>query len=286
MQLNFDARRVAPSTAPEPVETGTYPVIIKAAQEKPTKNQDGTFVELTLEVMHGPAAGKRIIDRLNLGNKNPQAVEIAYGQLSAICHVTGRMQIQSEQQLVGATMQVYVVKEPRVDAPGQYGNAVKGYKDMQGNDPGQAGAHGNMGGAQQGGQQFGGAQQGQGFGGQQQDPNAGQNFGGGQQFNGQGGGQQFDPNAGQANGYNPNQQGQNFGGGQQQGNGQNFGGGNGYNPNQGGQQFDPNAGQGQQFGGGQQGQNFGGAQQGGGYNPNQGGGAGGPAGNGNAPSWA
>lgn len=282
MQLNFDARRVAPSTAPEPVETGTYPVVIKAAQEKPTRANDGTLVELTLEVLHGPAQGKRIIDRLNLGNKNPQAVEIAYGQLSAICHVTGRMQIQSEQQLVGATMQVYVVKEPRADAPGQYGNAVKGYKDMQGNDPGQAGNHGNMqqGGGQMQGQQFGGAQQGQQFGGgQQQDPNAGQNFGGGQQqqFGGQGGG--FDPNAGQGNGYNPNQQqGQNFGGGQQQG--QNFGNGGGYNPNQGGGGFDPNAGN-------QQGGGYNPNQGGGGYNPNQGGnGGGGPAGNGNAPSWA
>lgn len=279
MQLNFDARRVAPSTAPEPVETGTYPVIIKAAQEKPTKNQDGTFVELTLEVMHGPAAGKRIIDRLNLGNKNPQAVEIAYGQLSAICHVTGRMQIQSEQQLVGATMQVYVVKEPRADAPGQYGNAVKGYKDMQGNDPGQSGQHGNMGGGAPQGQQFGGAPQGQqNFGGgQQHDPNAGQNFGGGQNHNNQGGGYNpngqgggFDPNA-QGGGYNPNAQ----GGGAQQG--QNFGNGGGYNPNQGGGGFDPNAGN--QQGGGYN------PNQGGGYNPNQGG-SGGPAGNGNAPSWA
>lgn len=279
MQLNFDARRVAPSTAPEPVETGTYPVIIKAAQEKPTKNQDGTFVELTLEVMHGPAAGKRIIDRLNLGNKNPQAVEIAYGQLSAICHVTGRMQIQSEQQLVGATMQVYVVKEPRADAPGQFGNAVKGYKDMQGNDPGQAGAHGNMGGGAPQGQNFGGAPQGQqNFGGApQNDPNAGQNFGGqnhnnqggGYNPNGQGGG--FDPNA-QGGGYNPNQ----GGGGSPQG--QNFGNGGGYNPNQGGGGFDPNAGN--QQGGGYN------PNQGGGYNPNQGGGVGGPAGNGNAPSWA
>lgn len=278
MQLNFDARRVAPSTAPEPVETGTYPVIIKAAQEKPTKNQDGTFVELTLEVMHGPAAGKRIIDRLNLGNKNPQAVEIAYGQLSAICHVTGRMQIQSEQQLVGATMQVYVVKEPRADAPGQFGNAVKGYKDMQGNDPGQAGAHGNMGGGAPQGQQFGGAPQGQQNFGAGQDPNAGQNFGGGQNHNNQGGGYNpngqgggFDPNA-QGGGYNPNQ----HGGGAPQG--QQFGNGGGHNPNQqGGGGFDPNAGN--QQGGGYN------PNQGGGYNPNQGG-AGGPAGNGNAPSWA
>lgn len=279
MQLNFDATRVAPSTAPEPVETGTYPVIIKAAQEKPTRANDGsTLLELIYEVMNGPAAGKRITDRLNLGNKNPQAVEIAYGQLSAICHVTNRLRIQSEQQLLGGTMQVYVVKEPRADAPGQYGNSVKGYKDMQGNDPGQGGQHGNMqqgGGAPQG-QNFGGGQpQGQGF-----DPNANQGGGGyGQPQNNNG----FDPNS-QGGGYgNPNGGG-NFGGGQPQNNG------GGYNPNQGGGGFDPNAnGQG---GGYNPNQNQGGGyqqqpnNQGGGYNPNQGGGAGGPAGNGNAPSWA
>jgi len=269
MQLNFDARRVAPSTAPEPVETGTYPVVIKAAQEKPTRANDGTLVELILEVLHGPAQGKRITDRLNLGNKNPQAVEIAYGQLSAICHVTGRMQIQSEQQLVGATMQVYVVKEPRADAPGQYGNAVKGYKDMQGNDPGQAGNHGNM-------QQGGGQMQGQNFGGgAPQDQQQFQGQGQGQNFNGQGAG--HDPNAGQN--FNANQ-------------GQNFNGGGNFNGQGQGQDFNQN--QGQNFNGQGAGQGGYNPNPAGGYNPNQGGynpnqggnGGGGPAGNGNAPSWA
>lgn len=277
MQLNFDANNVAPNTAPEPVETGSYLVCIVGAEEKPTKANDGSsFLELVLEVKQGPMQGKRVIDRLNLNNKNPQTQEIAYGQLSAIAHVIGRKQLQHSQQLLGGMMTVYVVKEPRNDRPGEYSNTVKGYKDVNGNDPQFGGQQGQ--GQHAGG--YNGGQQQQNFAGQGQQN---QNFNGGQ---GQNNGGQFQPNNG---GQNFNGGGQNNGGWQGQdqnnnGGNQNF---NGGQQNNGGQ-FQQNNGQQQNFnGGGQQNQNFNNGGQNNGnqnFNGNNGGGNG-PTSNG-TPDWA
>lgn len=276
MQLNFDANNVAPNTAPEPVETGSYLVCIVGAEEKPTKANDGSsFLELVLEVKQGPMQGKRVIDRLNLNNKNPQTQEIAYGQLSAIAHVIGRKQLQHSQQLLGGMMTVYVVKEPRNDRPGEYSNTVKGYKDVNGNDPQFGGQQGQ--GQHAGG--YNGGQQQQNFAGQGQQN---QNFGG----QGQNNGGQFQPN---------NNGGQNFNGGQNnggwQGQDQNNNGGNqNFNGGQqnNGQQFQQNNGQQQNFnGGGQQNQNFNNGGQNNGnqnFNGNNGGGNG-PTSNG-TPDWA
>ena len=279
MQLNFNASQHAPQTTPEPVETAWYPVLITSAEEKPNKAGSGSFLEIGFTIQGGQYANRVVKGRLNLKHPNPQTVEIARGELSAICHVTGRMQLQHAQQLLGAALQIYAVKAPRNDRPGQFSNDIQGYRDMNGNEPGQGGNHGGFaGGSQQqmgGGQNFQGGNPNGGY-----DPNANQQGGwqggnqqggnpnGGYQQNNNGGG--FDPNAGQNN-----QQ----GGGYQQNNG----GGYQQNPNQqgGGYQQNPNQ-QGQNFqGGNQQGGNFQGNGQGG--NPQ---GNGGPAGGGNMPSWA
>lgn len=260
MQLNFNASHHNPQTTPEPVDTAWYPVTITSAEEKPNKAGSGSYLELGLTIQQGPNARRVVKARLNLKHPNPQTVEIAQGELSAICHVTGRMQLQHAQQLLGANMQAYIVKAPRNDRPGQFSNDVQGYRDMNGNEPGQGGNHGGFAG------QGGGQQQGQ-----------HQNYGGGQ-----GGG--YDPNANQQ-GNGGNWQGNNNGGYQQNNNGggnfdqnQQGGGQGGYQqgPNGGGQ------GGGYQQQGNGQGQNFGnGNGQGGNQQGN-----GGPAGGGNMPSWA
>lgn len=277
MQLNFNASQVSPQTTPEPVDTAWYPVVITSAEEKPNSKNTGSYLELGFTIQGGQYANRVIKGRLNLKHPNPQTVEIAQGELSAICHVTGRMQLQHAQQLLGAPLQVYAIKAPRNDRPGQFSNDIQGYRDMNGNEPGQGAQHGGFaGGAQQQqtqGQNFGGNPQG----GNPQGGWQGNNGGGGFDPNQQGGNggyqqqntQGFDPNAGQNNGnfQQGNQQGgyqQNPQGGYQQ---QQQGG----NPNGGYQQQSSN-----QQGGGQNFGNNGGNQQG----------AGGPAGGGNMPSWA
>ena len=50
-------------------------------------------------MLDGPYKGRKLFDRLNLVNANPQTVEIAQRTLSAICHATGRMQVQDSEEL-------------------------------------------------------------------------------------------------------------------------------------------------------------------------------------------
>lgn len=137
--LNFNAAGVKPNVALEAVPSGQYPVMITASSQKPTKNQKGQYIELEMTISGGEFQGRKVFDRLNIINDNQVAVDIAYATLSAICHVTGRFQIQDTQQLHGVPFVAVVAKLPRDDRPDTMTNEVKGYKDINGNDPGAAG---------------------------------------------------------------------------------------------------------------------------------------------------
>jgi hypothetical protein len=187
--LNFSSRTVAPNASLEPVPSGVYDVTVTNTQEKPTKDGQGSYIEFELTIRHPEPSlnNRKLFDRLNIKNKSQQAVDIAYATLSAICHVTQRYDIQDTAQLHGIPFKAVVAKVERNDRPGEFSNEVKGYKDAQGNDPGNPGAasHG-PGPAPQGGGQPG-------YGGQ---PNGGQPNGGysGGQGNAATNGQQYQPN--------------------------------------------------------------------------------------------
>lgn len=206
VQFVFDATQVAPSTGYEPLPEGWYNVAISESEIKPTKDKEGAYLQLTAKVLDGPQMGKVVFIRLNVQNKNQQAVDIAYGELSAICHVTGVYHVQESTQLHNIPFQLRVVVKPGDNGPM---NEVKGYKDAQGNDPGKAG-----GGATQGQPQNFGAGQPAGNPAQGQPPQGAQQPAGGW---GQGqppaqGQQPAQPPAGQGQGVQPGQQ-PAFGGG-------------------------------------------------------------------------
>ncbi len=147
VQLNFDASTVAPASAPEPLETGWYPANIIMTEQKPTKNNDGGYLEITNRISTGQFAGRTLKDRLNLWNKSQQAVDIAYAQLSAITHATagargGNLRIGVAAELHGAPLEVYVKKVPRDDKPDLMTNEVAGYRapGAHGAQPGFSGA--------------------------------------------------------------------------------------------------------------------------------------------------
>lgn len=141
VNMSFNANTVAPNTAPEPVPSGVYAVVIKESAEKPAKSTPGaTFLELKMEIMEGDQKGKFIFDRLNTKNPNQQAVDIAYGTLSAICHVSGVMTFNNTAELHGKPFKVNVIKAPRADDATKDGNEIRGYLDMGGNPPGKQGA--------------------------------------------------------------------------------------------------------------------------------------------------
>ena len=88
--LNFDATTVAPDTGGgDPVPAGWYNVMIDESEMKPTKAEGGLRLSLRFTIMDGQYANRKVFTGLNLKNANPVAQEIAYKQLSAICHAVG-----------------------------------------------------------------------------------------------------------------------------------------------------------------------------------------------------
>jgi len=104
------------------------------------------------------------IQRYNIWNKEPKAVEIAHGQLSALCRATGRYQIDWSNEgaaLRGAQglMDIGYQKgeEPTPEKPQGGYTELKRVYDLAGNDPSKPGANQAQPQGQQGG--FGGQQQ-------------------------------------------------------------------------------------------------------------------------------
>lgn len=116
--LRFDATSVEPDAALEPLPAGKYPFIIQKAEVKPTKRRDGELLELTLRVIDGQYKGRVVFDRLNIRNPNQTAVDIAMKRLSAYCHATQRLRIESANDLLNIPFVATV--SISVDPTGQY----------------------------------------------------------------------------------------------------------------------------------------------------------------------
>lgn len=129
-QLNFDATQVAPNSgSPDPVPAGWYNVMIDESEMKPTKDGAGSYLQLRFNILDGQYANRKIFDRLNLRNANATAQEIAYGNLSAICHAVGLMQVTDSQELHGKPLKIKVALRPAKDGF-DASNDVKGYKNI------------------------------------------------------------------------------------------------------------------------------------------------------------
>ena len=130
---NFDATQVAPQEDFTPLPTGEYVAQIVDSDLNPTKNGNGHYLELTLQVTEGEGKGRKVWARLNLDNPNPKAVEIAQRELSAICHAVGKMQVRDSQELHYKPL---VIRVEFVPADGvkttRDGNEIKAWKAIAG----------------------------------------------------------------------------------------------------------------------------------------------------------
>lgn len=136
---SFNAQQVAPSAGFEPPSDNWHTVIIVDPEMKPTKDGQGGFLSLPLSIVsEGADKGKKFHWNLNLFNANPQTVSIAQGELSAVCHVVGQYQIDQNTLHLLANKPFQVKTQIRTDDP-RYCN-VTGVRDVNGNEPGKAGA--------------------------------------------------------------------------------------------------------------------------------------------------
>jgi len=124
--LNFNAANIEPAAPISALPPGRYPVVISKTEMKDTKAGTGQYLQIELTITSGTAANRKLWARLNLVNQNQQAVDIAYRELSAICHAVGVLQVNDSDELLGREMMVDV----GIEKNGQTGedtNRVKGY---------------------------------------------------------------------------------------------------------------------------------------------------------------
>lgn len=131
----FDAQQFAPKQVGATHPTGKFPANISNTSIEPTKDGNGGMfiVEFTT-----PAGS--IVMRYNLWNPSPQAVQIAQGQLSALCHATGVFKLDWQNDgaaLRNARCQIEVVDQfdKGTKLPNGYTQVSKVY-DTNGNEPG------------------------------------------------------------------------------------------------------------------------------------------------------
>ena len=132
----FDANNVDPATDFEPLPAGKYIAVITDSEMKPTKAGTGHYLQLTFQVVDGQFKNRLLWSRLNLDNPNRQAVQIAQGELSAICRAIGVLQPKDSVELHDLPLQVTVKCKKREDT-GDVVNEIRGYagKDVNAGVP-------------------------------------------------------------------------------------------------------------------------------------------------------
>ena len=85
-----------------------------------TKDGHGQYLYLEVDILEGQYAGRKLFDRLNLVNANPDTVQIAQRTLSSICRAVGKLQVSNSEQL----HLIPLIADVRVRPPkGMYGES-------------------------------------------------------------------------------------------------------------------------------------------------------------------
>lgn len=86
---NFNPSAVQPLATLAPVADGWYKCAITSSDTKPNSAGTGSYIEIQDTIMEGEFTGRKFFIVLNTINPSQQAVEMAYGELSAICRACG-----------------------------------------------------------------------------------------------------------------------------------------------------------------------------------------------------
>jgi len=123
----FDAHDVEPASDFEAIPPGEYVAIITDSKMKATKAGTGQYLELTFQILDGEHRNRKLWARLNLENPNAQAVQIARGELSAICRAIEVMAPRDSSELHDQPLVIKVSCKKRADT-GEVTNEVKGFR--------------------------------------------------------------------------------------------------------------------------------------------------------------
>lgn len=103
----FDASSV-PESSFSALPAGDYIVIATNSERKETKLRTGHYLQFTLEVMEGTYKGRKLWSRINLWNKNSEAVAIAQRELADFCLAVGIPKPTDSRELLNIPFQVTI----------------------------------------------------------------------------------------------------------------------------------------------------------------------------------
>jgi len=133
--MNFNAASVEPQQSFDAIPAAWYDVEIDQSEMKPTKAGTGTYLELRLNIITGDFTNRKLFCRLNVENPNAVTVEIAYRQLSSICHAVGVMELTDSQMLHGKPLQAKVALVPPGAGYTDPTNEVKSFRPCKAGAP-------------------------------------------------------------------------------------------------------------------------------------------------------
>ena len=96
---SFLADQYEPAREYQLYDPGQYPSQIESVEIKPTKANNGAFVEVKMVMLEGPYKGQRLTDRINIDNPSAACVAIGRGQLTALCLAAGIAKLDDTDQL-------------------------------------------------------------------------------------------------------------------------------------------------------------------------------------------
>lgn len=127
----FDASKVEPNDFGT-IPPGDYEACIINSEMKATKDGQGSYLNLEIQVINGQYQNRRLFDKLNLQNKNEQAVTIAKGTLSAICRAVNVLTPNDSAELHNKPMRITVGSRKNDYKNGEMENYIKSYKPRSG----------------------------------------------------------------------------------------------------------------------------------------------------------
>jgi hypothetical protein len=123
----FDANKVEPRTAMDPIPAGRYLAVLSNSEMKANKAGTGQFLELVFTIIEGELKNRQLWARLNLVNPNQVATKIAQAELSALCRAVNVLTPRDSVELHNLPLTLRVRLKRRADTQ-ELVNVVSGFE--------------------------------------------------------------------------------------------------------------------------------------------------------------
>ncbi len=135
----FDAGSVEPAADFSVLPPFNYAMKIQSCEVKKTKNGNGHFVAIEMEIMDGPEAGRRVRDNINIENPSEQCQKIGRASFSALCRAFDMVNCADPSVFIGQYVVAHVKVKINKDTK-EKENQVRTYSPAKEYVPAAAGA--------------------------------------------------------------------------------------------------------------------------------------------------